>query len=669
MQTVHILANGGRIAKRLPDYEVRPQQLEMADAVAAAFEKKEHLLVEAGTGVGKSFAYLVPAIEHVTRHGGRVVISTHTIALQEQLIGKDIPFLRSVFPDEFSAVLVKGRSNYLGLRRLARASARQENLFNTKKQRSELWRIEDWAYRTTDGSLADLPRQPSDAVWDLARSDHDDCLGRHCQHFGRCFYQRARRRANHAQLLIVNHALLFSDMALRHRGASILPSYDYVILDEAHTVERVAGNHLGLSLANTQAIYLLNRLHNERTGRGVLPGGPGEAVIPAVTQTRKVVDRYFGDLAVWHARKKSWNGRLREPPPIEQHATASLVELYDHLRSVRHEIQNEEDRSEYNAMMERCNELAQAIDNWHGQKKSEWVHWLEVNDSPRHRVTLSARPIDVGPELKTLLFDQVRSVVLTSATLTTARGSRALRGDQGGLRCVDDPFAYLRGRLGLDNARSLALGSPFDYGKQLKVYVEAGLPDPGNLTAFIPAACDAIGKYVCRTSGRAFVLFTSYNMMRQCAESLAGFFDDQQIPLLLQGSGMPRSLMLEKFRSVPRSVLFGTDTFWTGVDVPGEALSNVIIVKLPFAVPNEPVVEARIEQIRQRGGNPFMEFQIPEAILRFRQGVGRLIRSHSDKGIIVILDPRIRTKPYGRMFLKALPDCEVVVETSKRRTV
>lgn len=650
MQTVHMLAKGGRIAKRLPGYEVREQQLEMADAVAAAFDKEEHLLVEAGTGVGKSFAYLVPAIERVTKHGGRVVISTHTIALQEQLIGKDIPFLRSVIPDEFSAVLVKGRSNYLGLRRLARASARQDQLLRTKTQRSELWRIEDWAYKTTDGSLADLAQQPSNAVWDLARSDHDDCLGRRCPHFERCFYQRARRRANHAQLLIVNHALLFSDMALRQRGASILPSYEYVILDEAHTVERVAGDHLGLSLANTQVRYLLNRLHNERTGRGLLGKGLGEAVIPAVTQTHKVVDDYFSDLAIWHGRQTNWNGRLRKPPPIDQRAAAGLVELHDRLHDVRCDVQDEEDRLEFAAMMERCNELAKAIENWHTQENGDWVHWLAVDDSPRRRVRLGARPIDVGPELKKLLFDKAKSVVLTSATLTTA---------------AEDPFSYMRCRLGLDEARNLALGSPFCYREQLKVYVEAGLPDPGNTMAFIPAACDAIKKYLYKTGGRAFVLFTSYDMMRQCADALAGFFDEHQMPLLVQGSGMPRSLMLQKFRSAAQSVLFGTDTFWTGVDVPGEALSNVIIVKLPFAVPNEPVLEARIERIQQRGGNPFMELQIPEAILKFRQGVGRLIRSRTDTGIVVILDPRVHTKSYGRLFLRALPDCEVETQNAE----
>ena len=672
--SVAILGDGGRVAEKLPGYEPRPQQLEMAEAVAAAFDRSEHLLVEAGTGVGKSFAYLVPAIERVTRQGGRVVISTHTIALQEQLIEKDIPFLRSVFPEEFSAVLVKGRSNYLGLRRLARASAKQGALFDGRGQRAELWAIEDWAYKTTDGSLSDLPRQPSGSVWERVRSEADDCMGRKCPQFSRCFYQRARHRAANAQLLIVNHALLFSDLAIRSRGASILPPYDYVILDEAHTIERVAGEHLGFGTSNVQIRYLLNTLHNERTGRGVLAMGKGQSATPAVREVRRVVEEYFAELMAWSAEQRNWNGRLREPPPVSQVITSAMVELRDRLRDVREALQNEEDRLEFAALIERCKELGEAVADWHEQRTEGWVYWMasggfggesdpseqaagfsprsasnspQAMFGPRTRITLAARPLNVGAELKSGLFDKIKSAVLTSATLTS--GS-------------DDPFAYLRGRLGLTDAKSVALGSPFDYHRQLTVYVEANLPDPANTASFMPAACEAIQKYTLKTAGRAFVLFTSYGMLRTCAERLADFFAEQNMPLLVQGSGMPRTLMLEKFRTVPRSVLFGTDTFWTGVDVPGEALSNVIIVKLPFAVPNEPMIEARIEQIREAGGNPFMEFQVPEAVLKFRQGVGRLIRTKADTGIVVILDPRVVSKPYGRQFLNALPECEVVVQ-------
>lgn len=646
--TTSYLGDGGRIARRMPQYEARREQLDMAEAVAHAFASREHLIVEAGTGVGKSFAYLVPAILHATSGGGRVVISTHTIALQEQLVEKDIPFLQSVFPEEFTAVLVKGRSNYLGLRRLARASSRQQTLFGSKSQLDSLHRIEQWATKTRDGSLADLPIRPDDHVWELAKSDGDDCLGRKCPQFQRCFYQRARRRAMAAQLLIVNHALLFSDLAVRERGASILPDYDYLILDEAHTVERVAGDHLGLAVTNTQVRFLLNRLYNDRTDRGLLKGGPAESAIRIVRETQSAADRYFSELAFWRASKSNWNGRVHEPPPVEQRVSKGLVELADRLHEAGRRVSKEEDQLEYASMTERGKSLAASVAAWHGHSRSDWVHWLDVVDQPRQRVTLAAQPVDVGPMLKAALFDNVKSAVLTSATLTTAG---------------PEPFAYMRGRLGLEAGRNLLLGSPFDFKRQLKVFVEAGLPDPANAMAFVPAACQAIETYVRKTEGRAFVLFTSYRMMEDCAELMRAFFEKNDMPLFVQGDGMPRSRMLNAFRTTPRSVLFGTETFWTGVDVPGDALSNVIIVKLPFSVPNEPMIEARIERIRERGGNPFMEYQVPEAVLKFRQGIGRLIRTRTDTGIIVVLDPRVTGKPYGRRFLDALPECEVTIHS------
>jgi ATP-dependent DNA helicase DinG len=644
----HILGAGGAVACALSGYEVRPQQIEMADAVARAFAEGHTLLVEAGTGVGKSFAYLAPAIDHVAQRGGRVVISTHTIALQEQLIEKDIPFLQSVYPANFSAVLVKGRANYIGLRRLARASANQHHLFDSKSELADLHKIEDWAYETTDGSRSDLSFEPDLRVWERARSDADDCLGRKCVHFDRCFYQRARQRAIEAQLLIVNHALLFADVAVRQEGASILPDFEYLILDEAHTVETVAGDHLGLSVANTQVRFLLNSLSHERTGKGVAKNIPGQTLRAAVDQARSSSERYFGELERWFGGRPGFNGRLRERPPVEQMLSRDLLSLSEELSEAKKKVKGEDDKSELSGLADRAHSLATALAGWHSQQNKEWVYWIETAETRMHRVTLAARPLDVGPYLKQSLFDKLKGVVLTSATLVTDKTA---------------PFAYIQNRLSLSDVKCQALGSPFNYREQLAVHVEAGLPDPAG-PAFVPAACDAIKKYLAITHGHAFVLFTSYDMLRRCAEALAEHLEAENMPMLVQGAGMPRTRMLEKFRRTPRSVLLGTDTFWAGVDVPGNALTNVIIVKLPFASPTNPVIEARIEQIQQRGGNAFLEFQVPEAVLKFKQGVGRLIRTKTDKGIVVILDPRVRTKPYGRRFIEALPECKIIVNNA-----
>ncbi len=645
--SVNILGESGLIAQKMPAYELRAPQLQMAEAVAAAFKSSEHLIVEAGTGVGKSFAYLVPAIERVTRDGCRVVISTHTIALQEQLFHKDIPFLRSVFPEPFSAVLVKGRANYLGLRRLARSSGRQEVLFDAGTELSELHRIEDWAYGTKDGSLSDLARQPNARVWDRVRSDGDDCLGRKCPQYEKCFYQRARKKASEAQLLIVNHALLFSDLALRAEGASILPDYDYLVLDEAHTVEGVAGDHLGIGVTNTQVHFLLNTLFNQRTGRGVLGQAEGRKMLPLLKKTHQSLDAYFADLSSWCFQEGSWNSRVREAPPIDQRVTSDLLELNQRLREQGKDTDDPDNKSELSGLSDRCKSLAVSIDQWHQQKTENAVYWMEAGGARRQRITLSARPLTVSAILKEHLFDKLKSAILTSATLATD---------------PKKPFDYIKRGVGLADATAVSLGSPFDYQEQLTVYVETMMPEPSNTGAFIEATCEAIQKYVLMTQGRAFVLFTSYDMLNRCAETLSGFFEENDFALWVHGSDMPRSMLLEKFRTTPRSVLFGTDTFWAGVDVPGDALSNVIIVKLPFAVPNHPVVEARIENMRAEGRNPFMEYQLPEAVLKFKQGAGRLIRTKKDKGIVVILDPRVRTKPYGKRFLDALPDCKVVME-------
>lgn len=637
-----IFAHDGILAQKLPGYESRPSQLQMAEAIGATLEPEEDdrlgrpgmLAVEAGTGTGKTLAYLVPAI----LSGQKVVVSTNTLNLQDQILTKEIPFIKKHLAPRLNVLCIKGRQNYLCIYRWHQFLASpQRNLFADDR---DTQRVSDWLEETETGDRSELSWLADNApLWQAITASTSQCLGTNCPDASPCFITRLRKKAGQAQLLVVNHHLFFSDLALRRFGhAEVLPRYESVIFDEAHHLEGVATRYFGTSFSHYQVVDLVKDL--ETAAQADLVGRAKEGVIQTARALAKQVD-LFAELFPKERGRFSLLQFIDRFPNWEE----ERQRLADQIKSLSLQLAKAAMTGEsWLGMQRRAEEMLNAFTTITEARDISSVYWYERREKT---VTLSASPIDIAEELQDFLYEQTRNVIFTSATLTT-----------------DNTFAYFFSRLGLpEDTRTMTLATPFDYAKRTLLFVPGkGFPEPTS-REFPAATQQLMQELIMAANGRTLVLFTSISAMRGAHEIL---LRQLPFPVLVQGEA-PKARLLEQFQKETHSVLLAVASFWEGVDVVGESLSCVIIDKLPFEVPSDPVIMARMERIKNEGGNPFFDFQIPRAILTLRQGVGRLMRSSSDRGVLAICDVRLFTKQYGKLFLKSLPPSPICRELAPVR--
>ena len=702
-EALNLLEPGSKISSSLNDYEERPEQLEMATVVTSSFNEDKVALIEAGTGIGKSMAYLIPSVLWSLKNRERIVISTNTINLQEQLISKDIPFLQKNIDHEFKAVLVKGRGNYACRRKASKLSTEGNYLFENDDIAEEKSLLK-WLKKTKDGSRADLNFLPRDSSWEKIASEADVCRRSKCSFYNDCFFYRARREAASSDILVANHHLLFADLAVKsetggHGESAVMPPYNRVIIDEAHNVEDVATEYFGAAVSKRGLSLTTGRLINKKdVTKGLLPytfmkmqkmkghiagtflSGTSSAIrdeiIPHLNSVREVSDELFDMIGYWslETRKnnddsESSSGEIKvrikaditssnEWKELENSASALLTEgkaSTRRLKGIVKDFENLPDGDEKEALdsqllelkaySDRLSSFLTTVEAFFFHQVEGTVKWIETaRRNGRMSVRLKISPISVAEAMSEKVYKVCKTMVLTSATLS-----------------VRGKFNYIKDRIGLDLAgerlTETLLESPFDYQKQAFVGIPTDMPLPGD-KGYVPSLASAISDALKTSEGKAFVLFTSYRMLNDIYGRLSGDSLLSEYRTMRQGEG-PRSLLLDNFRKDKHSVIFGSDSFWEGVDVPGDALMNVILTKLPFSVPDDPLVEARAELMEEEGKNAFMNYFLPRAVIKFKQGFGRLIRNKKDRGAVLILDSRIVRKSYGKVFLSSLPKCNV----------
>ncbi len=630
-----ILGKDGPIAKSLKNYDQRPEQIEMAMAVQNAILSSNHLIVEAGTGIGKSIAYLIPFIYWATEEKKRVVISTYTKTLQQQLVEKDIPFLKKALGIDLQFSLCLGGENYLCLRRAR--GVQSYDLFASKEDEEELTNLNKWQKETETGLKQDMAFEPSQQLWTNVCRMRDLCLGNECLYKDDCYYNKARKAQYKSHLLVCNHHLYFANLA---SGNKALPNFDAVVFDEAHSIEDVATNYLGKEVSNLRIKYLCDSLINPKTGKGILTKAGAKKIDVAeaiLARVRTASSEFFSNLVSIFG-KETITKRIKKPDFIYNSLSEPLSALSWHLADSADNLSDEE-KIEVSAFAGRVEELKDDLEVIIKQSLPDYVYWIEIARRPNFtKYALSAAPINIADEFKKQVLDKVSPIVFTSATLST-NGS----------------FDYIKGRLKLETCKDLLLSSPFDYEKQALLYLASDLPDPSTeLALYEQCLIKRIEELLSISKVGTFILFTSFKLLNKAYDTLKELFGERH--LLKQGE-LPQYKLLEEFKAGGTSVLFGTSTFWQGIDVPGKGLQSVIITKLPFAVPDDPIQEARKETLLSQNIDPFTSYQVPQAIIMLKQGFGRLIRTKDDVGLIAILDPRIKTKSYGKRFLNSLPTC------------